>query len=232
MLLGKASGRSPGCTPVQAVSPIVLESPAGQGRVVGALLPLRPPLPGRTGVTAFFSRHSARWNHAIDQRAIIQWNLLEKTVPNRPPRHRPPRIECTSHNARPRSSPSKRGYGRRWRRLARMYRRDHPMCADPFGVHAAEGVPALGEHVDHIVPRSAGGTDDGSNLQTLCARCHSRKTALCDGVFGNLRRPPRTPPEGGSFSVRARSGYHAASVTFFFRVLLWGGRGSKPPWGA
>ena len=30
--------------------------------------------------------------------------------------------------------------------------------------------------VDHIVPRRAGGTDDPSNLQTLCMTHHSRKT--------------------------------------------------------
>lgn len=31
-------------------------------------------------------------------------------------------------------------------------------------------------HVDHITPLEEGGTDDDSNLQTLCAACHGRKT--------------------------------------------------------
>lgn len=32
-------------------------------------------------------------------------------------------------------------------------------------------------HVDHIVPRASGGTDELSNLRTLCASCHSSRTA-------------------------------------------------------
>lgn len=37
-----------------------------------------------------------------------------------------------------------------------------------------------GLHVDHIIPRRQGGTDDLSNLQTLCASHHSQKT--CQGL--------------------------------------------------
>jgi 5-methylcytosine-specific restriction protein A len=35
----------------------------------------------------------------------------------------------------------------------------------------------VGLAVDHITPRSQGGTDEDSNLQTLCKRCHGTKTA-------------------------------------------------------
>jgi 5-methylcytosine-specific restriction endonuclease McrA len=33
-------------------------------------------------------------------------------------------------------------------------------------------------HVDHIIPRSQGGTNDPKNLQALCITCHGKKTAL------------------------------------------------------
>jgi 5-methylcytosine-specific restriction protein A len=31
--------------------------------------------------------------------------------------------------------------------------------------------------IDHVTPRSAGGSDEVDNLQALCHSCHSRKTA-------------------------------------------------------
>jgi len=31
-------------------------------------------------------------------------------------------------------------------------------------------------HVDHIIPRVQGGTNDPSNLQALCITCHMKKT--------------------------------------------------------
>ena len=41
-------------------------------------------------------------------------------------------------------------------------------------------------HVDHVLPRAQGGTDDPSNLQGLCTPCHSRKTVTQDGGFGRV----------------------------------------------
>ncbi|MDM7498745.1 HNH endonuclease, partial [Escherichia coli] len=31
--------------------------------------------------------------------------------------------------------------------------------------------------VDHIIPKAHGGTDDDSNLESLCLECHRAKTA-------------------------------------------------------
>lgn len=81
-----------------------------------------------------------------------------------------------------RPSPSKRGYGRRWRRLRDMYLSEHPLCQDPDGVHGS--FPPVATEVDHILAKKLGGTDDWENLQALCKSCHSRKTAREDGRWG------------------------------------------------
>jgi hypothetical protein len=38
--------------------------------------------------------------------------------------------------------------------------------------------------VDHLIPRSAGGTNDPDNLQALCRRCNSRKGARVEVIVG------------------------------------------------
>jgi len=53
----------------------------------------------------------------------------------------------------------------------RVLRRDLYTCqAQGCGARSAN-------HVDHIIPRFEGGTDEDANLQTLCSRCHQRKSA-------------------------------------------------------
>ena len=49
-------------------------------------------------------------------------------------------------------------------------------------------------HIDHIIPRKAGGTHDLDNLRVLCKSCNLRKGALNDGVFlGKTATPPVFP---------------------------------------
>ena len=78
-----------------------------------------------------------------------------------------------------RPNAGERGYGAEWREIRAEHLTKYPYCKC--------GRP--GSVVDHIKPRSECGTDDESNLQTLCATCHGKKTAAYDGGFGNKRRP-------------------------------------------
>ena len=49
------------------------------------------------------------------------------------------------------------------------------------------GRPAT--QVDHIVPVESGGHPfDPENLQSLCQSCHSSKTAIADGGYGNKKK--------------------------------------------
>lgn len=67
-----------------------------------------------------------------------------------------------------------RGYGTVWdRRRMRILARDGGLCCE----HRRQGVAVVAKHVDHIIPKSQGGTDDDGNLQSLCAACHRAKTA-------------------------------------------------------
>jgi 5-methylcytosine-specific restriction endonuclease McrA len=84
--------------------------------------------------------------------------------------------ECNKAKARQREttrpSPRARGYDSAWERLAAEVKRRDGCCLWP-GCGATENLQA-----DHIVPMDRGGTNDMSNLQTLCAHHHGIKTAL------------------------------------------------------
>jgi 5-methylcytosine-specific restriction enzyme A len=55
----------------------------------------------------------------------------------------------------------------------------HPMCADPYALHAVWGRFEPATEVDHIVPlvERLDLAYDEANLQALCTACHSRKSA-------------------------------------------------------
>ena len=56
-------------------------------------------------------------------------------------------------------------------------RRQRILIRDAYTCRRCDEVVAgKAAHVDHVVPLEDGGTDDDSNLQTLCAACHGAKT--------------------------------------------------------
>lgn len=60
--------------------------------------------------------------------------------------------------------------GRAWRRLkAKMHLRDLYTCQ-------CCGLVTMELELDHIINVAQGGTEDESNLQSLCAPCHKKKT--------------------------------------------------------
>ena len=82
-----------------------------------------------------------------------------------------------------RGSASSRGYNSVWRKARETWLSRHPLCAECK--RSGHVMPA--SIVDHIIPHR-GDQDlfwDTSNWQSLCARCHSHKTASEDGGFGN-----------------------------------------------
>ena len=78
-----------------------------------------------------------------------------------------------------RPSAARRGYDYTWQRLRRMKLNEQPLCADPFGVHAAQGEVVLATDVHHVDAVSDGNAVlvSLSKLMSLCHSCHSRVTA-------------------------------------------------------
>lgn len=90
------------------------------------------------------------------------------TTTVRCPAHRRPPILLRMEHDEHRGSSTQRGYGYAWQQRRAAYIKAHPCCAWC-------GKPTT--DVDHVIPRSRGGSDSDSNLQPLCGRCHKQKTA-------------------------------------------------------
>jgi len=73
-----------------------------------------------------------------------------------------------------RGSRQARGYGRAWDRLRAAHLAQHPLCAACLAMRPP--VTTAATDVDHIKPKSQGGTDDPANLQSLCRAHHLRKS--------------------------------------------------------
>jgi 5-methylcytosine-specific restriction protein A len=79
-----------------------------------------------------------------------------------------------------RGSASERGYGWAWTKLRNVVmQRDRGLCqpCKRRGVYKEVGRRKGDGAVDHIIPKTRGGTDDLANLQSICDPCHKGKTA-------------------------------------------------------
>ncbi|MCD7805600.1 MAG: HNH endonuclease [Oscillospiraceae bacterium] len=60
-------------------------------------------------------------------------------------------------------------YGRGWQAVRRAYVQAHPLCERCL----KQGRYVKVEEVHHIKPLADGGTNDESNLMSLCRKCHA-----------------------------------------------------------
>lgn len=77
-----------------------------------------------------------------------------------------------------------RGYGAQWDKLRKqVLKRDNYLCQECLreGRLTPLCVKPRDHAVDHIETKAKGGTDAMTNLQSLCAPCHDRKTARDEG---------------------------------------------------
>ncbi len=88
-----------------------------------------------------------------------------------------------------RASRHARGYGSAWDKIRiRVLERDFYSCV-PCKRRDASIRPA--SEVDHIIPRSRGGTDEMTNLQAICTDCHQEKTANEAAAARGVKRRPK-----------------------------------------
>lgn len=82
---------------------------------------------------------------------------------------------------------TQRGYGYHWRKLREaVLQRDSHLCKPC----AKRGIYSPATEVDHIINKKAGGSDEMSNLQSICPTCHAEKTQK-EG-----KKPYKSAPRG------------------------------------
>lgn len=83
-----------------------------------------------------------------------------------------PRVHVIAHARTTNIAAAQRTRGNAWTQIRNRHIRHEPLCR-----HCAlRGLVREAKEVDHIVPVVLGGTDDDSNLQSLCLPCHVAKT--------------------------------------------------------
>ena len=93
----------------------------------------------------------------------------------------PGKLYCAKHlplHPEVTRSAGKRGYGSRWQRESKQFLQSHPLCVEcvTLGRYTKATV------VDHIVPHRGNQRLfwDQSNWQSLCKKCHDKKTLTED----------------------------------------------------
>jgi len=74
------------------------------------------------------------------------------------------------YNRYERNPDSNRRYGRAWKHIRNRYIKAHPLCEECKKQNKLTPT----EEVHHIVPLSHGGSNDESNLMSLCQSCHTK----------------------------------------------------------
>jgi 5-methylcytosine-specific restriction protein A len=80
-----------------------------------------------------------------------------------------------------RGTPSERGYDRQWQHIRAMVLAEEPLCRGCIKKNYATAASQV-DHIDGNVHNNL-----RTNLQPLCLSCHSKKTAIENGSFGNVR---------------------------------------------
>lgn len=94
---------------------------------------------------------------------------------------------CEAHQADARSgkfadrfrgSRQSRGYGAGWEaKRQAVFARDNGLCQECLRMGIITAPVGRSRICDHVTPKAEGGSDELSNLQTLCKTCSDRKTA-------------------------------------------------------
>ena len=92
------------------------------------------------------------------------------------------KLVTSQYNRHGRTPEMKKRYNGAWPAIRRGFISAHPLCE----MCRREGRVTAAAEVHHIVPLSAGGTHDESNLMALCKPCHSRITAREGGRWAKV----------------------------------------------